>query len=51
MEDKNKGKRYSWFALRGIVKETPENFISCTPVRILGICIGWNITMAKEGYI
>lgn len=51
MEDQNKGNRYHWFGLLGLLKETPENWISAKPVRIFGICIGYWITLAKKGYV
>lgn len=55
MEDPNKGKKYTWFVPRFVlgwlVKETPKNWVSCTPKRFLGIFIGYKITLAKSGYM
>lgn len=55
MKDKNKNQRYNWyvprFVLGWLVKETPENWISCTPIRLFGIFLGYKIKLKKTGYI
>jgi hypothetical protein len=50
MENVNEGKRYYWFGLRGVARETPDNWISIKPVKVFGLIVGWWMTLAKKGY-
>lgn len=55
MKDINKGKKYTVFIPRFVIgwlaKDTPDNWISLTPIRIFGIFIGYKMICAKKGYI
>jgi hypothetical protein len=55
MKDINKGKRYTTFipifVLGWWFKETPDNWLVITPIRVFGIFIGYKMICAKKGYI
>lgn len=55
MQDINKGKRYTvfipWFIIGWLIKETPDNWIQLTPIRIFKVFIGYKMVCAKKGYI
>jgi hypothetical protein len=40
--------QYIWKWSRN--KETPDNWVMATPVKILGYCIGWKIKVANKGF-
>ena len=54
MKDVNKGKRYTVFIPRFVIgwlfKETPDNWLRLTPIKLFGIFIGYKMVCAKKGY-
>jgi len=50
--EKPKYKTYYWyvprFILGWLVKETPKNWICCTPIRIMGIFLGYKIKLRSN---
>jgi hypothetical protein len=42
---------YYWFQLKGIgTPQSPDNWISGRPIKVLGICIGWLWKLARPNY-
>ena len=50
IQKRQEGIYYSYIWKWNKNKETPDNWIVATPIKVLGFCIGWKIKRVQSGY-